>query len=934
MPSKRFPSTDDEALRILPALQEEVESLVREFLGRGGSGETEWLDTWFVFRIKEYFSGPLSDPEPYTRMDPVPIEAEATHFAQPIELKSMQIHHFRGFRGGQGEIDLKGKLCVVQGDNSSGKTSLAEALEWLLTGSLSRRENSSSGNARELAHCIANRHRPPDKDTWVSATFSLPVNADSEGFTLRRVLKEDYGTTAKATSSSALFLNDRELMPEQEKQVLDEYFAGVPPLLMQHTLRDFVQGAPKSRQRYFERLLRISEIGELISCAKITDVQLKDFPCPQEGEFLYHWNQLEPLLKNDLSRAALKELLSGDKYVSEEDILEILSSISRYEFPSLLVGLSKKEEIVAALLENQENVRRESFPLLKQLQPQRRLSDYARETISKRAIDALSQEIRSAWEDYEPNLVDVHALSDEEQAVSKAFEILLSSGAVQVGGDSQSCPLCAYEHQNTLSVSRIRTIERWNSVRDSAHSSRQKLEQAIDSVLAIVKQALKEFEDLVPCSPEQPDWDNAIQTAGENLGEEAEELRGVLQKLRHEFLPFVSRGRELIETSSKSPASLEQCESFIRDASEVALGLANVPKKAKEYVDLLSSLEDSVEREALKNQEYLLSERILFGQGNVSSIAKDFRWEHAKRLAQQELKLVREWLITYRHEFLENRRIKFTDGIESVWKSLRGEDYSDFSRLLFPQSRGKGYQVEIELKALLDDSNEELEVDALSVFSESQVNALGIAAFVTRSQLLGHRILIFDDPVQSMDKDHFKTFASELIRCLLKEGFQIILLTHNDAFARAISHHHYDFPDYVTMETIHSRAKGSEVKEGNRTIKERLKKASRMIEQGEKDSSWVNIRCAIERQFTLAYIKYGPQNFEPATWENISAQDMWKKGARDVVLEIVPDCEKRLKDILEMTADGAHVTAAYGRNEIKRSIKFLKKLNFDLRAGI
>ena len=107
-----------------------------------------------------------------------------------------------------------------------------------------------------------------------------------------------------------------------------------------------------------------------------------------------------------------------------------------------------------------------------------------------------------------------------------------------------------------------------------------------------------------------------------------------------------------------------------------------------------------------------------------------------------------------------------------------------------------------------------------------------------------------------------------------------------------------------------------------------------MIEQGEKDSSWVNIRCAIERQFTLAYIKYGPQNFEPATWENISAQDMWKKGARDVVLEIVPDCEKRLKDILEMTADGAHVTAAYGRNEIKRSIKFLKKLNFDLRAGI
>lgn len=935
MPSQRLQLTDDEAIRNLPPLHEEVESLVHEFLGRRGHGETDWLDEWFVSRVKEYSNGVLSGPEPYTCVNPVPIEAGARQFTQPIELESMQIQHFRGFRGERGEIDLKGKLVVVQGDNSTGKTSLAEALEWLLTGSLSRRENSSSGNARELAHCIANRHRPPDEDTCVSATFAtLPDCGDFEGLTLRRVLQEDYGTSAKATPRSALFLNGRELTPEEEKRVLDKHFVGVPPLLLQHTLRDFVQGDPKSRQRYFERLLRIDEMGELISCAKITDVRLNDFPSPHKGDFLNHWDQMGFSLKSDLSHAALDKQLGGDKCISESEILETLTSISRHEFPSLLVGLNAREDIVAALLENQERVRRESFPLLKQLQPQRRLSEYTQETISKRAVDALSNEIRKAWEDNKPYLEVDHELSDKERAVSEAFEILLSSGAVQVGGASQSCPFCAYEHHNTLSVSRIRTIESWNAIRGLEQSSRQELLLAIDSMLEIVRQTLQEFEDFLPRSPEQPDWDNALQTAGENIRDEAEELRKFLQSQLNEFLPFVSRGRKLIEIGNECPTSLEQCESFIKDASDVALVLAMVSKKAKEYVDRLSSLEDTVESEALKNQDYLLCERILFGFRNASSIAKDFRWEHAKRLAQQELILIRKWLIAYRDEFLENRRIQFTDGIESVWKSLRGEDYSDFSQLLFPPSRGKGYQVEIELKALLDDSIETLEVDALSVFSESQVNALGIAAFVTRSQLLGHRILIFDDPVQSMDEDHFKTFASELIGCLLEKGFQIILLTHNDAFARAISHHHYGFPDYVTMNTIHSRTKGSEVKEGNRTIPERLRTAESKLEQGDKDSSWVFIRYAIERLFTLAQINFGPKHFEPATWEKISAKDMWNKGARDIILAREPDCWKRLEEIIEMTADGAHDTAAVGGNEILRSIKFLKKLSFDLKVGI
>ena len=152
---------------------------------------------------------------------------------------------------------------------------------------------------------------------------------------------------------------------------------------------------------------------------------------------------------------------------------------------------------------------------------------------------------------------------------------------------------------------------------------------------------------------------------------------------------------------------------------------------------------------------------------NAKSICADLLWDRAKGLAQKDLQQIREYLMAHRQQFLEARRTSFNAGIEEIWSALRKDRYSSFSQLHIPTPRGRGFPIEIELKALLDDSNNQKEVDALRVFSESQVNALGVAAFVTRAKLLGHKILVLDDPVQSMDEEHFKTFARDLIPSVL-----------------------------------------------------------------------------------------------------------------------------------------------------------------------
>ena len=260
-------------------------------------------------------------------------------------------------------------FIVIEGRNSSGKTSLAEALEWLLSGSLSRRESSHIGDTRELEHCITNVFRPTNEDTWVNAEFvSYSSESDADTFTLRRVLQEDYGATAKATCRSVLYLNDKKLSPSEERQVLDQLFAGVPPLLMQHTLSDFVQGAPERRRNYFERLLRLDEATELIRLAVISDDRANNFPSPSGGEYFRLWNQLGSTLENNQSHKIYSQRLRGHTLAI---ISDALSSISRIEFPALLDGMSKHEEILSALKTETDESSTELFPYSRSITPQK-----------------------------------------------------------------------------------------------------------------------------------------------------------------------------------------------------------------------------------------------------------------------------------------------------------------------------------------------------------------------------------------------------------------------------------------------------------------------------------------------------------------------------------------------------------------------------------
>ena len=260
----------------LPAICElnhPVAELARDYLARG----TEWsIDDWFFNERRLIIRTRDADVDRAFSLENLtyPLDSAAP---RKVRFLSIRPYYFRGFRQLECPINLDADLVSVDGRNSSGKTSLAEAIEWLLSGNIQRREQ---GDPAEYAGFIANRFRPEGREcilavdckTWVESLLAV----DGTNTKIRRVLVEDYGSSKNSHCTTQLLIDDIEI--KDSTDVLAEYFSGVAPLLMQHTLREFVLESPVDRPKYFEKLLNIDEISDLIEDAQVSKLRQSDIP--------------------------------------------------------------------------------------------------------------------------------------------------------------------------------------------------------------------------------------------------------------------------------------------------------------------------------------------------------------------------------------------------------------------------------------------------------------------------------------------------------------------------------------------------------------------------------------------------------------------------------------------------------------------------------
>ena len=896
-----------------------VGGLVRAYTKRDDP-EDEWLESWFLRRTQLHCASSIPEFEQV-----VPITLEATHVPQlsqrpGLSLVSIRPHYFRGFKALPAPIDLTGDLIVIEGKNSSGKTSLAEALEFLFQGSLSRREEHGEGNPAELENCIENQLRPSGESTFVEARFVTQLGTPNEKqLELRRLLTRDYGTTSTSICESKLHFDGSELSNEDEAVVLEELFSSVPPLLMQHTLRSFVQSPPSHRRQYFERILSLNELTDLIGRAVIGNAKLTDFKSPQGSYGLLQWETLIGQLKIPKAKTTAQKVKSVAQKNQPKALADALIHVAGLEFSSPTLDLAEVETWID---QQQNEARQKSFPPLAQLRPKQRPNHELSKTVAGSELRKASIEAR--WKEYESARNLTNAVSENALVIADALEHMIKAGLIDREQAVQLCPLCGHESPATLTQKRLLEIGGWKPLVEAEKHALANFHSEIKGLKRDLQTLIQEASDTLP---DLPNLDQYLNNVSSELLIAASTLVKVRSRIEIEVRQHLEKAQLLVKAEVGQVDTLTEVESYASECTACIDNLTGLPEHAEEYRQALRSLETVIGQAASSDEEYRKRQFWLNCFKSQGDVLDDFKWERAKSSSKNDLANIRKELMNFRGKYLEGRRMLFSKGMQEVWSCLREDTYSAFSNLQVPEPKGKGFPVVLEVKATLDDGIKAKEIDALKVFSESQVNALGVAAFVTRSRLLGHGLLIFDDPVQSMDEDHFKTFARDVLPPILDEGRQVILLTHNETFARDISYWHHERSNYVTLRVRMSQRDGCLVDEGNRRFSERVRNAEKLAKEGELKESWIRVRLAIERLYTVTRIKYGPTGFEPDSWKNQAAEYMWDDGGVGAIItKMNESAGKRLKEILMMTSGGAHDKEASGLTDLMGATKFLRGL--------
>lgn len=228
---------------------------------------------------------------------------------------SLEIRGFRAFGTGAAHFELDAPLVVAHAGNSQGKTSLAEAVEFLLSGRSSRRELLGGAKA-EYNDSLRNAHLSSGDD---SVYVEAVIRTDSGRLhRVRRDLTCDFGRGSECESQ--LLLDGQEI---EDLSSVGFGLADPPvraPVLLQHILRHALSTEPKQRVAYFKSLLSLSDLD--LFRERVADAR-KSLEGEPEGPWLQRINALPPDLSPFRDRV---RVIGADSSTAADKLRDTLSA--------------------------------------------------------------------------------------------------------------------------------------------------------------------------------------------------------------------------------------------------------------------------------------------------------------------------------------------------------------------------------------------------------------------------------------------------------------------------------------------------------------------------------------------------------------------------------------------------------------------------------
>ena len=282
-----------------------------------------------------------------------------------MKIRTIVLRGFRSFGQEEQRLDLSEKINFIWAGNSQGKTSFAEAMEFLLLGKTSRRDTLSSAKD-EFANSLRNAFLPSSSDVYVE----MEICSNKQSHVIKRCLVDDYGMKSDCTSE--LYIDGKKSQ-QSDLHELGFVFSMPPlstPILMQHCLSYLLTVGPQDRSEYFKFVFEIQDVDVFRDTVDkaINNTMVSDPPFISIVKNLVKIetfkNEFNKFIKesNVASELELAVLASASKIITfEDDNLEVVLDMVATELISkqtqlFPIALFQRQEAINIDLQERELV--------------------------------------------------------------------------------------------------------------------------------------------------------------------------------------------------------------------------------------------------------------------------------------------------------------------------------------------------------------------------------------------------------------------------------------------------------------------------------------------------------------------------------------------------------------------------------------------------
>jgi DNA repair exonuclease SbcCD ATPase subunit len=661
-----------------------------------------------------------------------------------MRLRSATIEGFRRFTK-KLFVDLDANVILLQGPNGVGKTSLLDAILWVLTGRIDRfgeKGNPISLYAREGIARVELTLSDGDNDIIVTRASDGRRNT----IRLRAYGEEHEGPIAERRVSEFLLPQLRE-HTEDRAAISNVLTRGV--YLQQDLVRQFIESdTPAERFKLISEVIGAGAVLELQSALEksrlqwarnITSVKKERFePLQQQSAHID-----EQIARLDAEPPAQTIEAQSESDQLFKDAIELLgrSRLSLDEAPTSSSGLDRLLKEIAG---EQASVERD-LTTVRALLQESTTADQAVELDEGHLQELVAQEAATMHE-----LVDCDAAVDgalasnarlQEQRLADRNRISRLASMAQLAWDELTdiCPVCQQQHNRTATEEHLRDLI-----------------AATAKVVDAVDDGGKALEDLNARR-------NEVRAALEKIRNELRDVRTVHQEANARRSVYRNRLSHLGMEPGSDPASWLAARATILE--ERLQRISTLLRRGETLTLSVVRLGEHRRRSEMQQEKAALESKIAELKAEIE------RLENTHGLAGRIIEALRRASLDVTRKQIESVQPLF----QRIYSRMDPHPTFRLTQINTAMERGRGL-----LHPGVSDPDQGFEVhDALSILSSSQLNSFAVSLFLALNlglPSLGLNLVMLDDPLQSLDSINLLGLIDVLRR--FSEHRQLIISTH------------------------------------------------------------------------------------------------------------------------------------------------------------